>query len=298
MRYVFCLLLLLTALPYAADGSVDPELYVNKWLVIAGNYRSYDMAEQANNTDGYDATIVLSTHFENLIPGWYMLVMGQFTTKNKAQTFSQALKESKNIESYIKYSGQLFYTHDQGYRIVELDDEDYFSMEPFTFYHTSDESPDQKKIVSFVSHEEDPEEFPVVKMTHDAQAFDDLYVFAHADDIAWSRRSDKFAFVDYDAFYNGGDQRLYIIDIYTAGHIDFSLHELIEGEDFGNRRMLSLYNLEWLASGDGVIFCMDVDFLGTSGDDMIDQHRIDDLGAYFGTNSPVFAGNYVVYLKP
>jgi hypothetical protein len=297
-RLVLCILLLAPAIVFSGDGPADPALYENKWLVIIGNYRSFDMAEDANNKGGYHASILLSTHFENLVPGWYVLVMKEFFSKKQAQEFSQELMDVQGIENYIKNCGQLFFSDEQRYRIVELDDEDYSSMGPYTFYHIGNESPDQKKTVSFESHEEDPEEFPVVRMIHDTNAFYELYVFANTEDIAWSSRSDKFAFVDYDALYLGGDQRLYILDVHTFAHVDFSLHELIEGEDFENRSMLTLYNLEWLASGDGVIFSMDVDFLGTSGDDMVDRHRIEKLGENFGSSSPVFAGNYIVYLKP
>jgi hypothetical protein len=282
----------------AAGGSTEPVQYADKWLVIAGAYRSFDAAVQAKTTTGHNASIVLSTYYENLVPGWYILVMGDYSTRVEAQDVSQKLKHTKNIDNYVKYSGSLFFSEDEGYRLLEISDEDYSEIQPDMFYHCGSESPDQRKTVSFESHEEDPEEFPCVLTASDAQTFNNIYVFARTEDIAWSLKSDKFAFVDYDGLYNSGDQRLYIIDINTLKHIDFSLHELIAAKDFSGRRKLSVYDLAWSGSGDAVIFCMEVDFLGSSGDDMIDQHRIADLGQDFDRSSPVHVGYYMVYLKP
>lgn len=298
IRFLLYSLFLIPALIFAKRTDADPAFYENKWLVITGNYRTYERAEEINDIDGYNASIILSTYFENLVPGWYTLVLGKYSDKAQALDFSQELSRARGIKSYVKYSGQLFFSDESQYRVVELDDEDYFAMEVITFYHAGGESPDQNKNVFFVDHEQDPEEFPKIEMLNSIHACDNLFVFADEEEISWSPGSDKFAFIGYDALYNGGDQRIYIVDTRTYSHIDFSVHELIEGEDFDNRDKLTVYNLAWLESGNGIIFCMDVDFLGTSGDDMIDQHRIEELGEEFGTRSPVFAGNYIIYLKP
>lgn len=276
----------------------NPLTYENNWLVIIGNYRTYSQAEDVNVTEEYNATILLSTYFENLSPGWYMLVKGAYDTKAKALAISQELSDTKGIDNYVKYTGDLFFFDESGYRIAELDDDDYFALAENTFHHIGEKSPDECRWVLFEDHEEDPEEFPVIRTVHDAECIENLFVFADEKDIAWSPKSDKFVFIDYDAFYNGGDHQLIIVDVFTHEYISVLVHDLIEGRDFDGRSMLTVYNLEWLASGGGVIFSMDVDFLGTAGDDMIDKHRIEKLGEDFGTRSPVFAGNYIVYLKP
>ncbi len=281
----------------------NPLTYENNWLVIIGNYRTYSQAEDVNVTEGYNATILLSTYFENLSPGWYMLVRGAYDTKAKALAISQELSDTKGIDNYLKYTGDLFYSDESKYRIAEyriaeLDDDDYFALAENAFHHIGEKSPDEGRWVFFEDHEEDPEEFPVIRTVHDAECIENLFVFADEKDIAWSPKSDEFVFIDYDAFYNGGDHQLIIVDVFTREYISLLVHDLIEGRDFDGRSMLTVYNLGWLASGDGVIFSMDVDFLGTAGDDMIDKHRIEELGEDFGTRSPVFAGNYIVYLKP
>jgi hypothetical protein len=181
-----------------------------------------------------------------------------------------------------------------GFSVIELSEEEYTTVADSVFYHYGENSPDEKRWVLFPDCEEEAGQFPLIRTEQDGTPIYELRVFAAVEDIAWSPESDWFAFIDNDLLYSGGDQFIYCVNVFTGDYIGIRLHEIIDWEALGKRRQLVVTGLGWLPSNDGIVFSIDADYLGTSGDDMIDQHRRDDLGDLFGYYDPLHAGNFVV----
>lgn len=211
-------------------------------------------------------------------------------------------KENKKfMEVMVRFFLAIFFTTsicafaETEYEVVELSDAEFDSLSVEAFYYYGDRSPDDSRWVLFVDHEEEAEQYPLIRTEQDGTPVSDLYVFADAEDIAWAPNSKSFAFADYDAFYYGGDQYLYVVEVYEGKHFHASLHDLIKGRDVGKRDKLIMHNLGWLAEDQGIFFSLEANFLGTSGDDMMDQHRIEELGEDFERDDPIPAGNFVLY---
>jgi hypothetical protein len=181
-----------------------------------------------------------------------------------------------------------------GYSVTELSEEEYTLIADSAFYYYGERSPDDSRWILFPDHEEEVGQFPLIRTVQDGTPIYALCVFAEVEDIAWSPESDWFAFIDHDLLYNGGDQFIYCVNVFTEKYMAVKLHRIIDEEKVGMRRELTVTNLGWLPSDDGMVFSVDADYLGTSGDDMIDQHRIEDLGDLFGHYDPLHAGYYVV----
>lgn len=184
------------------------------------------------------------------------------------------------------------------YDVVELSDEEYDSLSAEAFYFYGDTSPDDSRWVLFVDHEEEAGQFPLIRTDQDATPVSGLCLFAECEDIAWSPDSKLFAFADYDALYYGGEQYLYVVEVYEGENFHVSLHKLIEGKELGNRDKLTVHNLSWLPESNAILFDLEANFLGSAGDDMMDRHRIEELGEDFERDDPVRAGNFIVYLNP
>jgi len=182
------------------------------------------------------------------------------------------------------------------YTATELLEEEYNRVTDDVFYYYGEHSPDDSRWILFPDHEEEVGQFPLIRTAQDGSPIYALCVFAEVEDVAWSPESDWFAFIDYDALYNGGAQFIYCVNVFTGEYRCIRLHEIVEHEDIGKRSKVLVMNLGWLPTNDGVVFSIEVDYLGTSGDDMIDQHRIEDLGDFFEQDDPVHAGYYVVQI--
>ena len=183
---------------------------------------------------------------------------------------------------------------ENGFSVTELSEEEYTTVADSAFYHYGEDSPDEKRRVLFPDCEEEAGQFPLIRTAQDGTPIYELCVFAEVEDIAWSPRSDWFAFIDYDLLYNGGDQFIYCVNVYNEEYICIRLHEIIDQDRVGKRSELCVTGLGWLPSNDGIVFSIDADYLGTSGDDMIDQHRIEDLGDLFEHDDPMHAGYFVM----
>lgn len=183
-----------------------------------------------------------------------------------------------------------------GYTAAELSEEEYNLLVDSAFYFYGEHSPNDSRWILFPDHEEEASQFPLIRTEQDGTPIYELCVFADVEDIAWSPKSDWFAFIDYDLLYNGGDQFIYLVNVFTEEYYGIRLHDFIEQTDIGKRNHLLVLNMGWLPSNDGVVFSIEADYLGTSGDDMIDQHRIEDLGDLFNLYDPLHAGYYVIQL--
>jgi len=181
-----------------------------------------------------------------------------------------------------------------GYSVTELSEEEYNVITDSAFYFYGERSPDDRRWVLFPDCEEEAGQFPLIRTEQDGTPIRELCVFAEVEDIAWSSESDWFAFIDNDLLYNGGDQFIYCVNVFTEEYVRISLHDIIDPEIVGKRSDLLVTDLGWLPSNDGVIFSIEADYLDFSGDDMIDQHRIEKLGDLFNSYDPLHAGCYVV----
>jgi hypothetical protein len=286
MRVVFC-------------GPSDSETvmrYENKWIVIVGNYMTCADAETANVRENYGAEIVLSTHFDDLNPGWLMLVKGGYETKQIAQAVSDTVKQEDRIDAYVRFTGDLVDFDVRQYRVVGLEKTRKQYYDEHSYRYASFVSLDRTFTVEFQAHREDPSDFPVIKTKNHEIFFEDLYVCA--DEVIWSKSGMKFAFIDRDFYASSGDFGIVLIDLETEQHMYVELLELLTLNEYDDREMIVVKDVRWLSSDDGIVFSLDIDYLGYSGHPGIDMVRQEQLGENFNKEDPVKVGDFAVFLEP
>lgn len=276
--------------------SLDVEAYENMWIVVVGNHLTYEEAESVNESGDYSGVILSSTFFSNLRPGWFMLVRGMFKTQDEAKSAAERITSDQDIESYVRFTGDLYDFHSRLYRMHELTESLKRIFDENGYRYSGFTSIDGTMTVEFQGHCEDPSTFPVVKMEDQELYFEGLYVYA--DELIWAPGGQKFAFIDRDFYAGSGDLGVVVIDIQTEKDVYVELQELTAKEDFNGREMLCAYDVKWLPSEDGMFFSLDVDFLGYSGHPGIDMTRQERLGEDFGRNDPVKVGDFAVFIEP
>lgn len=239
---------ILYAAPLPAGIAIsDLKKFENRYIVIVGTFDSFDKAFEKKNEQFPDSTVVLSTYYSRLNPGWYIIIKDGFTSRSEALMAAEKLKKI-HIGYYIRFTGELFSFEKNKFRLAKLSRKKFQDAMKAVYAHSTkgmfegkkSSSPDSKVQVFF--REVDPTASSIVI----ARGGRDVVIGNHyfqTDEVFWSKDSTRVAFVDSDYYAGGGDMHVVIVDTYRNTIIAIPLERLADSIDRGKRSMYAVSNL-------------------------------------------------------
>ena len=290
---LFCLLSLVFMTGARADEGRQAG-YAGKWLVIAGKHRSLDDAWRKKIDLEMNAEILLSTYYDGIEPGWYLVVVEAFDHKPRAVRKRRVLKR-KGMDCAVENAGSLFDFSQGAVRVGKL------SLQPGEgrlrdcHVHKGMQAPDGKSSLSF-KFQDPTSDMLVLNRAEEVQPVEGL--FFKTREVFWSPGSGKVAFADDDLYANSGNQRFIIVDVDSAVVSEIETTQLEEWKGIGKRTRFGVSGVCWVSAGDQVRFDLSVDYMGSSGHPGIDEERKERLKEKFGQSDPVLLGRFAVFLRP
>ena len=265
------------------------EDYANKWIVIAGNFKTKKEASAAIKKQQLKGQVLSSNNFSELKADWMIVVLNSFTDKADADKFIKNQKEA-GINCYARYTGALKKISDVNYMVSKISND----SKPEAYLHTGLTSPDGKIIVHFEELDPTADEMFIEKNGVKEKFGEEFWI--QTEEIFWASDSRHFAFVNTDSYAGSGDFEVYVVNVETMTFISFSLSDFSEGIDIGNRESYWASNLSW-SKDTVVLFDVSVNFRGSSGHPGIDSNLEQELGDDFEKIDPMNLGSYRISIK-
>ena len=101
------LILCAAPLPASQIEISDLKKFENRYIVIVGTLDSFKKAIEKKNEQFPDSTVVLSTYYSRLNPGWYIIVKDGFESREGALMSAEVLRKL-HISYYVRFTGELF----------------------------------------------------------------------------------------------------------------------------------------------------------------------------------------------
>lgn len=292
---------ILYAAPLPAGIEIsDLKKFENKYIVIVGTFDSFNKALEKKNDQFPDSTVLHSTYYSRLNPGWYIIVKDGFKSRSAALVSAEKLKKLP-ISCYVRFTGKLFSFEKNKFRLLRASRNTFQDAVKVAysfgtkgmFEGKKSFSPDSKVQAFFQEVDPTASSIVITRGGRDVVIRDHYF---QTDEVFWSRDSTRVAFVDSDYYAGGGDMHVVIVDTYRHRIITIPLKRLADKIERGDRSMYAVSSLRWGKNSDRIYFFCEVNYQGYSGHPGIDANRRKKMGKLFAKDDPVEVGFFTLFI--